>query len=597
MSAFETNGGGETDYDYDYDYSYAAIDRPVEIDLSDLDAVVDQLAFSCQIFDRYIALVVNDNDNDNDTAKSHRSQTTTILRELSPEWTWKYSSLERFLTTQQLRSALHPSNNSPVEIIVGASVQVPSVVEDAQYLSTRALKRAASTRSDQAIGTVAHSIASDVWTTDAGGRGIHEALVEQRGCYDPRAEESSRNKNKNKTRTNGGGGGGAADASGTPHSGGIASPPKSGNYSNAFAQALLGALEEDTSTSSASNKSMAARAPSSGGLLGTLSSSLASSVTGGGDIFQEVRLNTHLCALNGIRSASAACSSLVEFLDALLLLDVDADADDPDDAEQDQPPQGGHNHNHNHNSMVHLAREELFRYSRNYQELLESQAVRIVHEFCGGLDDPAVYKGSAVVPVLRYYLERESYEIPDAQHLSNAEEDARLYKMLIQPMNDCKLLRRFENCDVGVLRSLCQEIARVLGDLFLDIVTSTSVPKRFTDWGSLLFSKQVRMVQNHLQSLMQRAVSTAAASHQDQAGAVPVLTAQWERLSEAVTVLQLEKPSDWSVYYQSTSVLSPKELHTILSLRVDFSRDAVQTVVASIADASSGDAKSNESSR
>eukprot|EP00536_Pseudo-nitzschia_multiseries_P004858 jgi/Psemu1/302912/fgenesh1_kg.85_\ len=234
--------------------------------------------------------------------------------------------------------------------------------------------------------------------------------------------------------------------------------------------------------------------------------------------------------------------------------------------------------------MVHLAREELFRFSRTYDELLRSQAVRIVRQFCGGLHDSSVYKGSTVVPVLRYYLERESFDIPDARHLSIAEDDARLYKKLIQPMNDCKLLQRFEKCDVGVLRALCQEIARVLGELFLDVVTSSSVPKRFTDWGSLLFSKEVRTVQNHLQSLMQRAVSTAAASHQDQAGAVPVLTPQWERLSQAVTILQLEKPSDWSVYYQSTSVFSPKELHRILSLRVDFSSDAVRRVVASLAE-------------
>ena len=37
-----------------------------------------------------------------------------------------------------------------VEIVMGTKIKVPSVVEDAQYLSTRGLKRAASTRSTTA---------------------------------------------------------------------------------------------------------------------------------------------------------------------------------------------------------------------------------------------------------------------------------------------------------------------------------------------------------------------------------------------------------------------------------------------------------------
>jgi len=544
-------------------------EREIDIDLSDLDSLVDQLAFCCQIFDRYIKLVVKENESYSEDDSRTR---TTVLQEITPEWTWKYASLERFLTTQQLRSALHPTNNTPVEIIVGASVQVPSVVEDAQYLSTRALKRAASTRSDQAIGTVAHSIASDVWTTDTGGKGIHEALVEQRGCYDPRDEESS---SKAQKKSN--------DVSSI--NGGISSPPRSGNYSNSFAQALLGALDDNTASSSSSPTKAVGKAPISGGLLGTLSSSLASSVTGGG-AFLQVRLNTHLCALNGIRSASAACSSLVEFLDSLLLSDVEIESESEGDQQQ-QAQRGGSN------SMVHLAREELFRYSRNYEDLLQSQAVCLVNEFCGSLHDAPVYKGTTIVPVLRYYLERESFDIPDAQHLSRAEEDTRLYKLLIKPMEDCKLLQQFEKCDVGVMRALCQEIARVLAELLLDVIMSSSIPKRFTDWGSLLFSKEVRQVQNYLQSLMQRAVSTAAASHQDQAGAIPVLTSQWERLSQAVTILQLEKPSDWSTYYQSTSIFSPQELQTILSVRVDFPRDAIQRVVASAAESIASNSNTN----
>lgn len=177
--------------------------------------------------------------------------------------------------------------------------------------------------------------------------------------------------------------------------------------------------------------------------------------------------------------------------------------------------------------------------------------------------------------------------------LSEAEEDVRLHKILIEPMKNSKLLQQFEKCDVGVLRALCREMAHVLAELFLDVITSTYIPKRFTDWGSLLFSKEVRLVQSFLQALMERAVSVAAASHQDLAGVVPVLTSDWERLSQAVTILQLEKPSDWSAYYQSTSVFSPEELKAILSLRLDFQRDAIERVVVAASNSTKNGENSN----
>lgn len=546
--------------------------RNADVDLNCLDSVVDELAFCCQIFDRYIELVIKENEN-----YIQCENRTTILQEMLPEWTWKYASLERFLTKKQLQSALHPNNNNPVDIIVGASVQVPSMVEDAQYLSTRALTRAASTRSDQAIGTVAHSIASDVWTTDIGS-GIHEALVEQKGCYSSQTEESVPNIKSNWHGK---------------QKGVLDSPPMSNNNSNSFAQALLGALDEDpvTSPSSGPNHS-AKKSPNSGSgsLLGSFSSSLASSVTGG-DKLLLIRMNTHLCALNGIYSASVSCSSLVDFLDSLLLSDDEGDADTKTEQHLDRQ-----NKFSELNSMVYLAREELFRYSKQYETLLQSQIIQLVSEFCGNLQDVPVYKGITVVPVLRYYLQRESFDLPDAKELSKAEDDVRLHKILIEPMRNCKLLQQFEKCDVGVLRILCEQITRILVELFLDVIMSPSIPKRFTDWGSLLFSKQVRLIQGHMQALMERAVSIAAASHQDQAGAVPVLTSSWERLSQAVTILQLEKPADWSAY-QDTSAFSPEELRALLSLRLDFQKDAINIAVASAVDSFSKEHQNTDVSK
>lgn len=472
-------------------------------DTSDLDALVDELAFCCQVFDRYMSLL------------DEHSQETTI-RDLHPEWTWKYASLERYLTTQQTVSALKLAK--PVQIVLGTRIQVPSVVEDAQYLSTRALERAASTRSTQAIGTVAHSIANDVWSTDMNG-GVHQALIEQKGCWEepkslePPAKESKPN-------------------------------------SNSFAQALMGALDEDLSAECASSmpsgNSQNAAPPSSGTFLGSLSS------LGGGEKFQLIRLESYICSLNGIHSASTACSSLVEFLDSLI---------PTEEIEQDEKKAV---------TMIHLAREELFRFSGNYKRLMGEQVSRVVREFCGSVTDAPVFKGSMCLPVLRYYLERENYELPNADELQKAEDDARLRKLLVAPLEESRLLQQFEKCDADVLKAICEDLATGLVDLLLDCIHSKSIPKRFTDWGSLLLSKQIRIIQNYLSALMEK-----ASDHP-----IPVLP-QWEPLSQAVTILQLEKPSDWS-YYQTTSVLSPEQVERILLLRVDFSNEAVAAVVAAI---------------
>ena len=57
---------------------------------------------------------------------------------------------------------------------------------------------------------------------------------------------------------------------------------------------------------------------------------------------------------------------------------------------------------------------------------------------------------------------------------------------------------------------------------------------------------------------------------------------QWERLSQAVTVLQLEKPLDWDFYQGATCCFLADKLERILRLRADFLSDAIAAVVASV---------------
>ena len=481
-------------------------------ELSELDCLVDEVAFLCQIFDRYLSLMNSE----------RRDDTPAIIRDLHSEWTWKYASLERYLASQHMLSALRLSH--PVQIVLGTLIHVPSVVEDAQYLSTRALERAASARSIQAIGTVAHAVASTIWSTDVSvAGGVHQALVEQRGCYkedgDARAPTS------------------------------MAIPVASKPGSNSFANALMGALDEDVSSPATPNERRT-QAPSSGSFLGlgNISSALP-----GGEKVKRMRMDTHLCALNGAHSASAACTALVKFLDSLL-----------PSAEEGTPPDEDKAF-----TMIQLAREELCRFSKEYRVFLEVQVSHVVSEFCGSVSDSSVYRGEYVIPILRYYLERENYDITTAEALQAAEDDASITQKFIVPLEESAFLQRLGSCDAEVLLVIYGEIASRLADLFLDFLTSEVVPKVFTDLGSLLLSKQVRMIQNFMSKSIEKLSDRA----------IPAMP-QWERLSQAVTVLQLEKPSDWS-FYKSSSTLSPNELRQILSLRKDFSKDIISAVVAS----------------
>ena len=114
--------------------------------------------------------------------------------------------------------------------------------------------------------------------------------------------------------------------------------------------------------------------------------------------------------------------------------------------------------------------------------------------------------------------------------------------------------------------------------------------KKFTDWGSLLLSKQIRMLQGLVakvltpsQSEMQVQVGDVAAA----AAASSNLIQRWERVSQLVTVLQLERPSDWLMYNQGSGVeLTVDELRKTLSLRVDFSTDAINAVISQVEAAS-----------
>ena len=457
-----------------------------KIDIVALDELVEEMAFCCQVLARY-----------HDLMHEEKAIQLIIEHELLPEWTWKYASLERFLAIQQWKSAL--SLATPVTIVVGSDIKVPSVVEDAQYLSIRGLDRATSTRSIKAMGTVAHSLSNDVWSTDIAD-GVHQALLDQRGCWVAPEEETSKQVKKSK---------------------------------DSFASALLDALDDGNNTPKTPPRT--ASAPTSGGFLGSLS------LGGGGQQTILLQLDTTLCRLNGIHSASVACTSLTQSLDNWLSQEEGEKA----------------------TSMIRLAREELERYSFVYTEMLGSHIKSTLLEWCGSLDEPSLRKHQCIHDLREFFWE-EDFELDNATFLK-AESDARLEKVMLDPIREASVISQLSKCDTEVSLLICKELSKLVADLVIRSLWGYN--KTFTEWGSLLLSKQVRMLQIFLQSLVETTQDALPVSFFD----------EFEKLSQVVTILQLERPSDWSIY-QSTSVLTMEELKRTMLLRKGFSTDAIASI-------------------
>ena len=128
---------------------------------------------------------------------------------------------------------------------------------------------------------------------------------------------------------------------------------------------------------------------------------------------------------------------------------------------------------------------------------------------------------------------------------------------------------------------MAEEMSLKSSEIILSVLLKSEIPKEFNDWGALLLSKQVRLLQNTFSGLVLGSGDTEEACNTSS-----ILT-QFNRVNQAVSILQLEKPSDWLMFaYKADggddTSLTADEIKKVMRLRVDFSEEAIATVCSQI---------------
>ena len=520
-------------------------------ELGFLDGLVEEMALAALLLAQYKSLTDNIQQETyfiTESSSTNENSPNAKIHELLQEWSWKYASLERTLAVQQWQAALHVAQ--PVQIVMGSSIYVPSVVEDAQFLSTRALERAASTNALQAMGTVAHAIAHDVWSTDhqdanssssSSSLTVHQAILQERGCWiEPEKED-------------------------TPAPQQATSSKKKKDFSSA----LLDAFDEDLGPTQPKSP------PRSGPPLSGSNFLAAAFSQGPSTEMRLLQMHAKFCAMNGIQAAAGACRTLVACLDGLLPEEHTTDGPQADDGGNTPPSAPASQSDRKALAMIQLAREELFRYAHTYEEIRQEKVVDVINDYCiaSHLDGPmlSVNGGGLLLDHIASFLAHESFLIPNATVLQKAESEDRLETELMAPLKAYLFLKQISlRSEYNVLRSISKELVKRVVDVILAVLWKQK--KDFNDWGSLLFSKEVDMIQQYIQEcLTPPADSTNGGSF--------TLADHFERLAVVVAILQMEAPSEWLVYNNPNVVLTAEELQQTMQLRTDWPEQAIRTVV------------------
>ena len=508
-------------------------------DLLSIESSLEEMAFMCQVLSRYATFsqqtVLRVDGSTNESSE---------LQNLLTEQSLHYSTLETRLATLQFNQALSLATPQLMEL-GRPSLRVPSIVEDAHYVCVRAIDRAAGTRSERAVWTVGHWV-TEIWGVDQGGgmlgdsaKGVYQALIEGIGCRGEAAVENDSNRSAIEV---------------TP------TKPE-----NAFAAALLEAVDDGDGYDGRIDNSRTGQssAPSSGGI----SSALWGTLSGGSKAHGlQTRIDAELCCLNGIVASENSCKALSTLFSDLVEEQLEGDEINKDAKKT---------------SMLTFAKDELASHSRSYHNLLKQRVRSLVSDLCGA-DDLFDCDGKLCLQNLRLFIENEVYNL-NASSFKSMEDEQRLDTEIIAPIQRSQIFEEVaqDKCDGVVVWQIAEEMSLKSNEIIMSVLLKSNNPKEFNDWGALLLSKQVRLLQNTFSELVLGSGGT------DEACNTSSILAHFNRVNQAVSILQLEKPSDWLMFAYKVdggddSNLTTAEIERVMRLRVDFSEEAITTVCSQI---------------
>lgn len=388
------------------------------------DSSLEEMAFICQVLQRYNALTCHLNPVGKDES---------LIEKHLAEQIFRYSTAEtNFLSTNILKAI---EMAQPVQIIMGVERYVPSIVEDAYYISQRCLERASSTLSPKTAVLVMNSVV-DTWGTSGA---IYNALVSQKGC-------NSMGKNANVKTDN------------DTRDGFIEKSPNSG------LQLFLNALERDIDKS-----------PQRTDVTNNMKANGMSV-----DV-HTVQLDTQFCLLNGIHAASVACEGLGTLFGSLLPEGVN---DAPDHSEMMFTVK---------EQMKQYSTTYDLLLDAQIDTLLE-EWVGKVHTT--GIPPPLIASLPHAPSIHRlfYYFSKQNYEL-NATSLRGAEEHT---KFLIIPFEESRIITELHKgkCDDQLAFKLVQAISHDVSNLFLSTLFNQK-NHQFTEWGALLLAKQIRILEEY----------------------------------------------------------------------------------------------------
>jgi len=350
------------------------------LDVTSLERICNELSFLCQILARYIQFIssIGSSCAENVSSPSSLQLEYTNISSLLSQQCGHYASLEDYFACISLLKA--KSIATPVPIITGEKVYVPSIVEDAYFVSQRALERANETMSQHAIITVMHRI-EEMWecsgvnnVMNSGNRGVYEALmgegsildvdeVENGGdlINDAEQDQSQQLSHQQQQSKNQGGG-------------------------FFFASAFLEAIEQDIGKNQA-----------------RLQKPINSERKKPRKKNPESHLLSKICLMNGLSSAASACKALSSLLDSF-------------DPEQDAS-WNTTNKSSGTSKLLKLSQENLLSHANNYTRLLSKMTHEIVIEWCG----PTEFADLLPIDRIQTYIDEQNYCIQDNETLMNEE--------------------------------------------------------------------------------------------------------------------------------------------------------------------------------